>query len=192
MPRTLLVLPALIISLFALPHASAQTAPAPLAEAASAPGVDSSTEDEAPSDRNRGRNIGLIAAGYGVFALGWVMDLIGGPLGGYQDRTCISLGALGGCHGLPPGTSFQPAWDDFRAFSLIPIAGPWMQLAVKPPSSNDLWVPFLVIDGILQGAGAILAVVGTVLLVEDEQAPSVAVLPTFSSDGAGVAVAGRF
>lgn len=196
MHRTLLILPALVFSLSALPHASAQTAPADHAELVASPSaVDAATEDEAPPrDRNRGRNIALMAAGYGVFGLGWALDLIIGPFGGYQDRTCINLGYLGGCRGLAPGTSFQPEWDNFRAFSLIPIAGPWMQLAAKPASYDDFWVPFLVVDGILQGAGLIVAVVGTVLLIQDEQveAPSVAVLPTFSSDGAGLEVAGRF
>jgi hypothetical protein len=150
--------------------------------------------DEAPGGRGPRRSRpgqALLISGIVVLAAGWAGAIAIGAFGGYHDRTCIDIG-FGSCS-LPPGTSWDPAWDDFRASSLAPIAGPWIELAVKPPSGPDGWVPWLVIDGILQGAGAILLFVGIGLMgSDDEEPPPVAVVPMVSPSQAGLQVLGSF
>lgn len=147
---------------------------------------------DAPAEQHHhDRPTGLLVAGASMLGGGWVAGFAIGLFGGYHDRSCIDLWG-GGCS-LPPGTSWDPAWDDFRASSLLPVVGPWIQLAVKPPSS-DGWPIWLVADGILQGAGLVMLIVG--IVVFDSARPpaddAVAVLPLVGPGEAGLAAAGRF
>lgn len=138
--------------------------------------------------RPRGAHVGqsLAIAGGAVLAAGWVFGFAIGLFGGYHDRTCW----IGPCSTL---TSWDPAWDDFRGTSLIPLVGPWIQLAVKPPSGPDGWPTFLVIDGLVQGIGAILLFVGVGIMgSEQDEPPPVAVLPIVSPTQAGLQVLGSF
>ncbi|MBX7194302.1 MAG: hypothetical protein K1X94_19760 [Sandaracinaceae bacterium] len=101
-----------------------------------------------------------LIAGAAVLGGGWILDIVTGALGGYHDRTCVDLGALGGCSG-PGGPAFDPAWSDFRAFSLVPIAGPWVQLALLP-DTNNLWPFWLVLDGLVQAGGLVALLAGAI------------------------------
>ncbi|MCB9594643.1 MAG: hypothetical protein H6719_18130 [Sandaracinaceae bacterium] len=94
--------------------------------------------------------------------------------------------------------SCQSAWGDFRLLGAIPLGGPWAQLALKPPSSADVWGPYLVIDGVLQSAGLLMLVLGFAIretrtvMALDSNGPSFAVVPSMSPDGGGLRAIGRF
>ncbi|MCZ7686595.1 MAG: hypothetical protein M5U28_50745 [Sandaracinaceae bacterium] len=43
----------------------------------------------------------------------------------------------------------------------MPIAGPWIQIGIKPTTfDQDYWGMWLVIDGLLQAAGATMLIIG--------------------------------
>ncbi len=92
--------------------------------------------------------------------------------------------ALSG-YGFFTGT-FDGAWDDFRVVGTIPIVGPWVQLAIAPTPPNG-WIPWLAVDGILQGLGAALLIAGTTVQIDDASAT-----PWVGADGAGLRLAGTF
>jgi len=141
---------------------------------------------EAPPERGSRVGQTLAITGGAVLGGGWVFGIIIGLFGGYHDRVCW----IGPCSAGP--SSWDPAWDNFRATSLIPIIGPWVQLAVKP-SSEDGWPTWLVIDGIIQGVGTILMFVGIGIMTSDDDAtpPPVTVLPMLSPTTAGLMVLGN-
>lgn len=59
---------------------------------------------------------------------------------------------------------YQPEWESFRYAGLIPIAGPWIQLALKPGTLNDDgWGTYLVIDGLLQAGGLTMLILGATI-----------------------------
>lgn len=145
---------------------------------------------EPPAREHHSRPTGLMIGGIAMFAGGWIAGLLIGVFGGYHDRSCIDLWG-GGCS-LPPGTSWDPAWDNFRASSLVPLIGPWIQLAVKPPS-DDGWPEWLVADGLLQAAGFAMMIAGIVIFDEaGEQGTSVTVVPSVAPGQAGLTAVGRF
>jgi hypothetical protein len=69
-------------------------------------------------------------------------------------------GRLGGCSGSSD-PAFDAAWGDFRAFSLVPLVGPWLQLAVLPTASN-FWPFWLVLDGLVQASGFVALLGGII------------------------------
>lgn len=150
--------------------------------------VSADVRPRAPHRPHVGQTLAIV--GGAVLAAGWVVGIVIGVFGGYHDRSCIDIGF--GCS-RPPGSSWDPGWDDFRLTSLVPIAGPWIQLAVKPPSGPDGWPAWLIIDGILQGAGTILLFVGIGLMGDEDAAPPpVAVVPMLSPSTAGLMAFGTF
>jgi hypothetical protein len=91
----------------------------------------------------------------------------------------------------------NPAWSDFRWMGAIPLAGPWLQLAAKPTSpTEDGWTTYLVIDGLLQAAGATMLILGLTLRQEvggyAEAEPSFMVAPMAGRYAAGLTAFGRF
>lgn len=138
----------------------------------------------APPRRGHQREAGYLIGGAVSFGVGWIFNILFGLFAGYH--TCV----LGTC-----SSSFDPAWDGFRAASVLPIAGPWVQLAVRPNADADLWDEWLILDGILQGVGAIFMFVGIGIFAsgEDEPAePAVTLMPLLSPSTAGLSLAGRF
>lgn len=151
-----------------------------------APTMPVATTEPAEEGRSHRAETGLMIGGGVSLGAGWIFGILFGALGGYHDRVCITSS----CSST---TSWDPAWDNFRATSLIPILGPWIQLAVKPPSSFDIWPEWLVIDGIIQGAGAVLLFVGIGLAASGETTPPpVAVLPMIGPGLVGLTAAGQF
>ncbi len=127
-------------------------------------------------------NVGLIVSGAVMLGVGWITNIVAGMFAGLELY----------------GSSSSGQWDSFRVSSIIPVAGPWVQLAVKPTSfSNDGWAEWLIIDGLLQLAGATLLVVG-VALPQHETVYSdrggdfqLAIVPRVG-DQWGLAAVGRF
>lgn len=134
--------------------------------------------------RHTGASIGLIVSGSVLLGVGWIVNFL------------VGLGA-----GTDPfdGTS-QPEWDTFRAYSFIPAAGPWAQLAVKPTSfTHDAWGGWLVVDGLLQGAGVALLIAGIAVAASGDEQQSAdrggvrwALAPFLGPTQAGLSVAGTF
>lgn len=126
--------------------------------------------------------VGLIVSGAVVLGVGWIVNFFTGLLAGTD---------------LFDGSS--ALWDDFRLTSLIPIAGPWVQLAVKPTDfRQDLWGPWLIFNGIWQGAGAVLLIAGLATIGDEEVAVAEtngvrwSLLPTVTPTSGGLSVVGSF
>jgi hypothetical protein len=81
--------------------------------------------------------------------------------------------------------------DPFIGWSLVPIAGPIAQLTMAP---EDWMMPILAIDLLLQVAGLVTAIVGTVVRETPERSvgPTITVTPVASTELVGLAAAGTF
>jgi hypothetical protein len=126
-------------------------------------------------------NLGLIISGAVLLGVGWILDIVTGVPAGDDPFTSGS----------------EPEWDAFRFSSLIPIAGPWIQLAVKPTGfTQDYWAPWLIIDGLIQATGLTLLVIG---IATPETEPvyasrgvELAILPSVGPGHAGLSLVGAF
>lgn len=139
----------------------------------------------APREQTVSRpNYGLIISGAVLLGVGWVLNIITGLPAGDD----------------PFSSGSTAEWDAFRVTSIIPAAGPWIQLAVKPtPFSQDYWGPWLIIDGLMQAAGLIMLVVGiatprteTVLAQGSGGGVELAFVPRIGPDQLGAGLLGRF
>lgn len=138
----------------------------------------------APQPRRRGGpNLGLIISGAVLLGVGWIANfLVGLPAG--DD---------------PFHSGAEPEWQTFRYTSFIPIAGPWVQLAVKPTGfDDDYWGMWLIIDGLMQAAGFTLLIAGIATSTsETEEVASAGgvelmLIPSAGPDHASLTLAGRF
>lgn len=129
--------------------------------------------------------IGLVVPGAVLLGVSWIIHAaVVSPFAGWSiDR------------------GYQPEWDAFRAWGLLPLAGPWIQLAIKPDTGGrDGWDPYLVIDGILQAGGLTMLILGLAIqerhevYVDNERAPGpqFAVLPMVTPEYSGLSLAGIF
>jgi hypothetical protein len=86
----------------------------------------------------------------------------------------LSLG-----YGVAAVTAASTTYEKDR-FLLVPIAGPWIDLGLRPPSTSDEnWARFgLVVDGVAQLAGLILVVTGLVMKAHAPRSVSAFVTPT--------------
>jgi len=90
-------------------------------------------------------HVGMIVGGTVVLGVSWLLHgALISPLAGWSaDR------------------GYQLEWESFRYLGLVPVLGPWIQLAIKPSGlSDDSWGPYLVVNGILQAGGLALLIVG--------------------------------
>jgi len=101
--------------------------------------------------------------------------------------------------GTDPFGSDDAGWDEFRLAAILPVAGPWVQLALKPTDfRNDAWGPWLIANGIWQGVGTILLIAGIATIGDDEvptaeiEGVRFAVLPNFAPDQMGLSLVGEF
>ena len=166
-------------------YAPASAAYVPLGTPAPSPAPVEPVDAAAPRRRGGG-NIGLIVAGAALLGAGWVLNFIGGLLAGTHP----------GFFGLG-GRSPEPEWETFRYTSLVPIAGPWIQLAVKPTSfDRDEWGLWLIIDGLMQAAGTTMLLVAAVTAGDDDDAPESGVelvlVPGVGPGLASLTLFGRF
>lgn len=146
------------------------------------PGAPAPVPAGAPQTRSR-PNLGLIISGAVMLGVGWVVSFIVGLPAG--DDPFVS--------------GSDDRWDAFRFSSLVPIAGPWIQLAVKPTDfREDYWGAWLIIDGLLQGAGAIMLIAGIATPSEETVyadlggGVEIAIAPQIGPGFAGLALDGRF
>ncbi len=124
-------------------------------------------------------NLGLIISGAVLLGAGWIGNIIPGLFAGIG--------------------SSSSDWNAFRGTSVIPVLGPWIQLAVKPTSfRNDDWGGWLIVDGALQAAGLALLIIGLAtprtetVYADRESGFELAVVPTVGSSQWGLAAVGRF
>jgi len=78
---------------------------------------------------------------------------------------------------------------DYDRLLFIPILGPWIDLAYRPPSSQEEnWARAgLIADGLAQAAGLAMLIVGTVMHHQREpKKPRQIIVPIATSGGAGV------
>lgn len=126
--------------------------------------------------------LGLVIPGAIMFGVSWILHAaLISPFGGYT------------------GTGFQPDWATFRWTGVIPVLGPWIQMAVKPGSlEQDSWAGYLAVNGLLQAAGVTMFILGFVFqetetyYVEVEGDTRFAVMPTVNQDFAGLTAVGEF
>jgi len=137
------------------------------------------THPGAMADEPRTRaNRGLVVAGVVSLGVGYVGNLVGSLL--YS-----SLRAVSGVANT----------DEFLAFSLVPVVGPWLQL---PFASSGLEVGFLIGAGVLQAAGVTMLIAGLtfarrpVTEVRISDSSSVVFTPMVGSDSAGLSAVGTF
>lgn len=135
-----------------------------------------------PTTRTR-PNFGLIISGAVLLGVGWIANIVVGLPAGDD----------------PFSSGSEPEWTSFRLTSLVPLAGPWIQLGVKPTSfDQDYWAGWLIIDGILQALGATLLVVGLAtprtetVIAENESGFRLTIAPRLGPDSAGLAALGTF
>ncbi len=85
--------------------------------------------------------------------------------------------ALG--YGVAAVTAASTTYDKDR-FLFIPLAGPWIDLGLRPPSTSDEnWARFgLVVDGVAQLAGLVLVVTGLVMRARAPRSVAAFVTPT--------------
>ena len=94
--------------------------------------------------------VGLIVSGAVLLGASWITNMIVSAFAGTVDTA----------------SSDPEDWDEFRYIGLIPVLGPWIQMAVKPtPFDHDDWAYFLMVDGILQAAGLTMLIIGAAVPV---------------------------
>lgn len=131
----------------------------------------------APAPPESRPNIGTIVSGAVLLGVGWITNFIAGLPAGDD----------------PFDSGVDHRWDTFRVVSLVPVAGPWVMLGLKPTSfSEDYWGPWLIINGLLQTTGFVLLVVGIATPSQVERGAYVQLVPHVAAGGGGVAIDGRF
>jgi hypothetical protein len=94
------------------------------------------------------RMIGLIVAGGITLGASWVGNIL--------------VSAFAGV-----GSVDEELWEPFRGYGLIPVVGPWVQLATKPtPYDQDSWGGWLIGNGLLQAGGLTMLILGIAIPVE--------------------------
>ena len=162
----------------------AQPAPVTQDQTASAPMLSAPQAPEAPAqlgapnvaivdgeERTRPR-VGLAVAGASVFVASYALNLSGSLL----------------------LATFPGMWDrsgSFAEYSLIPLAGPWLQMSVLRQGEEALGV-LLGAAGVAQAIGAIVLIAGVTGRETVRSAPSYAVMPYADPQGGGVSLAGTF
>src|SRR5262249_45956360 len=126
---------------------------------------------DAPRTRPVWRAVGIGAA---IFGASWALNVVGSGLWMLAPESWNRSG-------------------DFFYWSLVPLVGPWAQMgSMTEPSWQT---PVLAIDGLLQLAGFITAIIGQSTretVVTRDTAPTFALIPTVSSSTVGLAMAGTF
>lgn len=146
------------------------------------PSVYTPVAEPAPPARRSRTQLGLIISGAVVLGVGWIVNIIPGLFAGTD-----------------PFGSDDPGWDGVRLASLLPIAGPWVQLALKPTEfREDYWGAWLIANGIWQGIGTVLLVAG-LATIGDEEVPMAetggvrwTMLPDIAPDHGGLTLVGSF
>jgi hypothetical protein len=130
-------------------------------------------------------HIALIVPGAVLLGVGWIMNFIVGLPAGDDP---FSSGA-------------EPEWQAFRYSSLIPLAGPWIQLGVMPDIGEDsYWPLWLVFNGLLQATGVTLLIIGIATPQRVQQYADnnpaddfqLSLTPSVSPNHAGLSLTGRF
>ncbi len=192
LPR-LIALSALVLSASVVPQrASAQK----VGSASFAPTRVPAREVPGPSTRQRVGNWMMVGGGALLLA-GWGTNALGG-LGAGVDCT-FGFGFGGRLGGGGSGCNHDAAWEDFRTLSLVPVVGPYAQLALLPDGARDGgWPGWLVASAIVQTTGLALLIAGLVTRLrgagppEPRPGPTLSVLPTITPDGAGLSVSSSF
>ncbi len=169
------------------PVTSVPAASAPVATAPSAPAAafgPPATTPAAPVDARPRRDrtpLALTIAGAAVLGGGWVLNIIPSVFAGND-----------GC-GFTGCSPESQRWTAFRATSLIPVIGPWIQMGVAP-DLNNWWPIWLAFDGLVQAAGFVMLVYGLAANQgEDEPAtPQLTLLPMAGPDHTGLLLTGTF
>lgn len=122
------------------------------------------------------RRVGLYVAGCALFGAGWGTNALAGAFAGAHSVTSYEWPVL-------PNT-WEPGWDAFRGVGVVPLVGPWIQLALAPSGAlSDAWIGWLIGNGAVQALGLTLFVWAATM--------DVPVVPTVSPEGAGLVVMGR-
>ncbi len=99
---------------------------------------------------------GLIIPGISMLAAGYVVNVLVSLIGG----------AVIGFDTAVTGTGYSG--NDFFYTGLIPAAGPFVQMAVT--RGDEGWLPYLLVDGLIQTAGLTMIILGAVLRTSERVA----------------------
>lgn len=132
---------------------------------------DSPSAEPAEDTASSGPSIALVATGIVVFGASWLAAVVGF----FVSIDCTSGG----------GPYVAVDCDSASAWLFAPVVGPWAAALDSHPGS-EASIPLLLVDGVLQLAGAAL-VVGGLVHRPDERARARGVFPTVGLGGAGVA-----
>jgi hypothetical protein len=177
----------LLLSMIAAPgHAQLDVTrpsldPRELGDGASSVGRTASVRAAVVVDRNR--TIGLTVAGVALLGLSYVTNVVGGLLAGTE--------------GVFFSRSRDSRWEPFAFTSLVPVLGPWIQLASKPTGiEQDDWAAWLIADGIAQALGVALIAASTATAHTNERESrarvGLVVAPSFGPQHASLSFVGRF
>ncbi len=176
------VLLALVLSVLASSTASAQILIAPTPPPSSRVTIAEAPLESAPHQRPLWR---AVAAGAGLLGGAWALNVVGSGLWMLAPTGVASADLL-----VPTWNGHAAAFFDW---SLVPIVGPFAQMAYVDHPEWQL--PLLAIDGLLQIAGLVTAIVGQVsreTVTRDDDGPQISVVPAVSAQSLGLNVTGSF
>ena len=132
---------------------------------------------------DRNRTIGLTISGIALLLASYGANVLGGLLAGTE--------------GVFFSRSRDPRWEPFAFTSLVPVLGPWIQLATKPTAiEQDDWATWLIIDGFVQAASVALIAGTTATAHANEHAArerlALVVVPSLGPQRVSLSVLGRF
>jgi len=167
------------------------------ADALSSPLRVPGTSSPAPS-RRATISTWLMVGGGALLGAGWATNALGGLGAGWGCSGGGGGGSLGSYYGGGGGCQHSEAWENFRSLSLIPVAGPFAQLAALPDDARgdgNGWTGWLIASAAVQMSGLALILVGMAMKLGDLATPAedaIVLMPTLSPDEAGLSVSGRF
>jgi hypothetical protein len=139
----------------------------------------------------------MLVGGGALLLAGWGTNALGGLGAGVDCSIGFYGGSLGGTGG--GGCNHDARWEDFRTWSLVPVVGPHVQLALLPEEGRGGgWPGWLIASAIIQTSGLALLIAGLVTKLrapnpaKPKDPPAFLVTPIVSADGAGLSVSSAF
>ncbi len=139
----------------------------------------------------------MMVAGGALLVGGWGANALAGFSAGVECSIGIGFyGYSGGGGGS--GCQHNPQWESFREWSLVPVVGPYMQLATLPEDGRGgAWPGWTIASAVLQTSGLALVLAGLIATLlapdtEDEKPPPFAIAPVISPSQVGVNLRSTF
>jgi hypothetical protein len=126
----------------------------------------------------------VLGLGASLLGMTWLLHgAVISPFAGYH------LPLFGSPH------QFEDGWDAFRAWGVVPLVGPWVQLTVMPRSAGDAWTAHLVTVGLLEALGVAMLAYHALSPwngVASDSGGRATLVPMVGAEAAGLAAVGLF